>query len=54
MLRTIIVVNSTEPAFNYLTNCIEPMMEERQNMTMENLWIFLPKKRGSLHKLMGV
>jgi len=44
--------NGIEPAFNYLTNCIEPMREELQNMTMDELVDILAQKTEKFTRLL--
>jgi len=44
--------NGIEPAFNYFTNCIEPVMEEHQNMAMEELVDILAQKTRKFTQLM--
>ena len=52
MLRTIIAVIEKSQHLNYLTNCIEPMREERQNMTMEELVDILAQKTQKFTQLL--
>ena len=44
--------NGAEPAFDSKTNCIELMMEDLQNMTMDQLVDILAQKTGKFTQLL--